>query len=611
MKLDSYYSLRKNFVVIGLTGRVGAGSSTIASKLEEKDFVNQCGYKKPVIMLEPEQIKFDICYNYLLHKNNFEKFETIIYKNILLLHLVFESSKERNSIDYITKVLTQYGDGYDCYENRFGIKTDELCINEVKIILAKTLNKIISKIGQNSSTSLNAWLKNEAPSDFSNYYFNDFREFAKQFYDLLNKFHVTKRTRFLHDIAINLREIGKCFHLPKEKPSENLEHIYTVAETINRIIKIWRRKNGTARIVIDSLKNSLELMYFKEKYSAFFMIAVNRDEDERKKHTWNVIDKVTTSDKESHLKKILYLDDQEYIGSDFHKGDFAGPDIENCIQKSDYHIFYSTENDLNVKEQQTKNLDYQLIKLLALIFQPGIITPTPIERTMQVAFNAKYNSGCISRQVGAVITDENYSQKSIGWNDVAQNQMPCKLRSVEDLLNNKSLEVFSDYEKFGGAFKTNGGSSTFKELVERDVNLANLSELNGRHCSFCFKSFQNTYEGEKNQVHTRSLHAEENAMMQIAKNGGIGLKGGFLFTTASPCELCSKKAFQLGIKKIFYIDPYPGISMSHTLKNGISEHSNPEMEMFRGAIGRAFHKLYEPFMAHKDEILILTGLKPT
>jgi hypothetical protein len=236
MKLDSYYSLRKNFVVIGLTGRVGAGNSTIAAKLSDIDFVNKCGYMRPSVLLEPEQIKFDMCYSYLNHKDNFQKFETVIYKNILLLHLVFESSKEQDSVSYISEVLTQYGDDYNGYENRFG-KGDLSCIDEIVAFLDKNLSKEVEKIGKNKSTNLNSWLKNEAPTDFAEYYFSDFNIFSKSFYNILNKHNVTKRTRVLHDIAINLREVGKCFHLPKGKASDDLAHIYTVAETINRIIK--------------------------------------------------------------------------------------------------------------------------------------------------------------------------------------------------------------------------------------------------------------------------------------------------------------------------------------------------------------------------------------
>lgn len=76
-----------------------------------------------------------------------------------------------------------------------------------------------------------------------------------------------------------------------------------------------------------------------------------------------------------------------------------------------------------------------------------------------------------------------------------------------------------------------------------------------------------------------------------------------LFTTASPCELCAKKAYQLGITTIYYIDPYPGIALDHILQGG---GKNPVLTLFSGAIGRAFHRLYTPIVAYKDELNALT-----
>jgi len=130
-----------------------------------------------------------------------------------------------------------------------------------------------------------------------------------------------------------------------------------------------------------------------------------------------------------------------------------------------------------------------------------------------------------------------------------------------------------------------------------------LLKKNGRNSAYCFKTEYNTLKDKDNQVHTRSLHAEENAFLQISKYGGRGIEGGYLFTTASPCELCAKKAYQLGIKKIYYIDPYPGIATNHILMAGVN---NPELILFSGAIGRAFHLLYSPVVAYKDEMSALT-----
>lgn len=107
-------------------------------------------------------------------------------------------------------------------------------------------------------------------------------------------------------------------------------------------------------------------------------------------------------------------------------------------------------------------------------------------------------------------------------------------------------------------------------------------------------------------MHTRAIHAEEMAFLQAAKIGTPVVTGGYLFTTASPCELCSKKAYHLGISKIYYIDKYPGISYEHILNCG---ESSLDMIPFSGAIGRAYTQLYTEILPYKDELYMLLGLK--
>lgn len=225
---------------------------------------------------------------------------------------------------------------------------------------------------------------------------------------------------------------------------------------------------------------------------------------------------------------------------------------------------------------------------------------------MQIAFNTKLNSGCISRQVGAVVTDENFSVKGIGWNEVPHGQIPCSSRDLRDLeLPENGLTPF----ELGQTDHVYKDGQSFNKKIIKDFKEKSLSmDLQGRPCSFCFKSYHNAYEAKDNQVHTRSLHAEENAMLQISKYGGQPLNGGNLFTTASPCELCSKKAYQLGIKNIFYIDLYPGISQKQILEGG---KTNPEVFQFQGAIGRSYYKFYEPFISQKDETFLRSKIKPT
>jgi len=79
----------------------------------------------------------------------------------------------------------------------------------------------------------------------------------------------------------------------------------------------------------------------------------------------------------------------------------------------------------------------------------------------------------------------------------------------------------------------------------------------------------------------------------------MGIAGGKLYTTASPCELCAKKAYQLGIKEIIYIDPYPGIARDHILSIGLNP---PKLIQFMGAVGKGYHQLYDSTMPYKDEL---------
>jgi dCMP deaminase len=169
-------------------------------------------------------------------------------------------------------------------------------------------------------------------------------------------------------------------------------------------------------------------------------------------------------------------------------------------------------------------------------------------------------------------------------------------------LKKKDDRAFSKYERKNKKFY-----EKFKTVFGKTCEHSNHGEqLKGRNLSFCFKDIQNEVDDEKNQVHTRALHAEENAFLQIAKYGGQPLKGGILSSTACPCELCAKKAYQLGISKIIYVDPYPGIASDNIINSGIPS-NQPKMTLYRGALSHAYHRLYQPFMSYKDELQLLTG----
>jgi len=209
---------------------------------------------------------------------------------------------------------------------------------------------------------------------------------------------------------------------------------------------------------------------------------------------------------------------------------------------------------------------------------------------MQLAFVAKLNSGCVSRQVGAIVTNYEGAIVSVGWNDVPKGQVSCLYRSMKNLNTDTDGNSFSEYEK----------TKEFKKTISMKVMKYQTIQNTGKNICYCFKDIQNEIDKKGNQVYTRAIHAEEHAFLQISKYGGQGVQNGTLYSTASPCELCSKKSYHLGISRIVYIEPYPGIAEKNILKSG---ENPPKVELYTGAIGNAYIKLYEPLLPYKDELM--------
>lgn len=75
------------------------------------------------------------------------------------------------------------------------------------------------------------------------------------------------------------------------------------------------------------------------------------------------------------------------------------------------------------------------------------------------------------------------------------------------------------------------------------------------------------------QVETNPLvlHAESNAILKCAKNGGISSEGSTLYVTMTPCVPCCKLIIQAGIKSVFYRNAYRDLSSLEILAQaGIS-----------------------------------------
>ncbi len=660
LDIDKLYDERKKFTIVALTGYTSTGCSSLAKIMCEKDvdrwpnlrIPDLIGFDTNVSSPYSEDIhnvekgmesvheslrhnvfnrKYTICYDYI--KNHYMPFVRISYTRIVWLYV----------LDYLINNKA-VGNGIELYDNIIQILTDkfypsrefdpgyaaDINFDERR---AKVFDELIHKVDWDQLYDEFKDIHSEEPANDENVKLADilisfdgetskFSLFVDTLKAELPKIDYYSYCFLYHRLSSQTRACGDPTKIYNEtRNAKTTAYMYNLVEMIKKVIKGIRHNNKitNCRVVIDRLRNSFEARYLKERYSAFYLIAVHDEHAEVK-----LLDKLLKLHSEYHpdenhderlikrqARNIMTLDKKEASNKDIEKGLFSAPNTEQCVADAEIHITRVDNGDIEKPEDEEKrngpwmfnSIAEQWLKFAALIQHPGLITPSSEERCMVVAYTAKFNSGCLSRQVGAVITNKSHAIRTIGWNDVPYGQIPCNLRLMTDLCKEDKGGMDYFYSKFETFPKPHYNSEeNFQSCVIKDYNPENKSlytGLKGLPFPYCFKSLHNKYCSDKNQVHTRSLHAEENAILQMAKYGGEALEDGVIYVTASPCELCCKKLYQIGVRKIVYIDDYPGIARENIIEIG---YKRPNLKKFQGAYGSTYFKLYQPMMPYKDEI---------
>lgn len=188
------------------------------------------------------------------------------------------------------------------------------------------------------------------------------------------------------------QRIGKNIRLSGDAYSDKLVEgkFFSLAERIDEIINVIHKQRKMAGektyIVVDAIRNPLEALFFQDRHPSFYLVAISTPE----------------LDRQARLRKLKYsdnaislIDATEYTPRDLDDIEsYSVQDIQACLQRADLYV--SNPNVANVVSK-FQVLSNQIIRFVSLIRRPGIVTPTAIERCMQIAYTAKLNSGCISR----------------------------------------------------------------------------------------------------------------------------------------------------------------------------------------------------------------------
>jgi deoxycytidylate deaminase/dephospho-CoA kinase len=319
---------------------------------------------------------------------------------------------------------------------------------------------------------------------------------------------------------------------------------YFAQEAIGRISK-ERKAGGAERWVVDSFKNPAEIHAFREMFTRFYLFGVCADEQTR----WKRVE--TTFDGDYRAFKQVDTNDR---GED---NDSYGQRVGDCFLEADIVI----SNDKRIESMLGE--DFQ--ELEGRVGAYAELAETPLTRRqprreemfMTMAYAASQRSSCMKRKVGAVIVvNETGTVVSSGFNEVPGTGRPCKVefgKCHRQLLRERFAADLKDK-----ALVVDGKEEELMARIRRTFRMLD-------RC--------------------RALHAEEKAIVGLARNGGsLQLEKCTLYCTTYPCRMCANKISDLGIGKVVYLEPYPDEEAKPIL--------NGKDEFFEGVTSRGYFRVY-------------------
>jgi deoxycytidylate deaminase/dephospho-CoA kinase len=308
------------------------------------------------------------------------------------------------------------------------------------------------------------------------------------------------------------------------------------------------KKDSGTFWVIDSIRNPQEVYHLRNRCHEFFLFGLYADKETR----WKRVKEKYKGD-----EREFEEDDARDTGRDSLK---SGQRVADCFAEADVVIPNNTPID-STKGNDFKAFDGRVGTYIDLLKKP-LAHQKPIrqqEAIMAAAYAVSQQSSCLKRKVGAVIVDASGNIIASGFNEVPSYGRPCE-------------------GQHGRCFRDLAWDKFFPELKQL-LPEAEAKQDAVRHL------FRRKF---KILDYCQSLHAEENAIVNLARNGrSVPMEECKLYTTTYPCRLCANKIVNLGIKHIIYLEPYPDEAAKIILG-----HAAVKDEFFEGVTFRAYFRLY-------------------
>ena len=286
--------------------------------------------------------------------------------------------------------------------------------------------------------------------------------------------------------------------------------------------------------VIDSLKNPAEIQRLRQIYGdLFWAITVFAPHDVRERRI------VTGGLGTASAGDVMKRDQEEEEKS--------GQQVSRTAHLSDYFI-------RNHKDT-TDILESALNRFLEVIFGTKLHTPSFDEQGIMKAAAAGIQSACLSRQVGASIYNIMGDLIGVGCNDVPVAGGGLYGDPFGRPKNDLKQEDNRCYKWGGGVCHNDERKARLALSVARKVSEAVPKEEMQNAIDRTLEAVQNS--DAKNLIEfSRSVHAEMEAIVSVARTGAGSTIGGTLFTTTFPCHNCARHIVAAGINRVVFIEPY-------------------------------------------------------
>ncbi|TAG74397.1 MAG: hypothetical protein EAZ24_11090 [Burkholderiales bacterium] len=325
--------------------------------------------------------------------------------------------------------------------------------------------------------------------------------------------------------------------------------------------------------IIDSIKNDEELKLLRDVYGEMpYVVGVFSPLRERE---------------ESLIARGMTMPEiHDLIDTDSGEEKQFGQTVRKTFPQSDYFLRLEKRTQTLLKSKVGRFLD--------LVFGATIVTPSHAESAMYAAAAAGGASACLSRQVGAAITDSDGNIVSTGWNDV-----PKYLGGLYGDFAVDSQHKDHRCWNFGGKCFNHEEKDKLAEFLANTLIDAKLLSRD---------SFQSTFSAIRENAKlssliefSRSVHAEMHAILNAGRQHGRSMIGGSLFVTTYPCHSCARHIIAAGIKDVYYIEPY-----KKSLATKLHGDSITELEDIKDKVrllpyeGVAPHRFLNLFLAPED-----------